>query len=255
MDRYRTFADALESEVLTEMAGTFFGARKVMEELIEDFQFHVEELRSREAKVFSRVFFLRSLLLGPEGEAALFAALSLPPPFPDAQTHSGSRTWRPDSLPFAFLPSSRYVKTVLLAYAELHHACEAYMSGEYEDDPERSGRKRLSLNYRLVERWCARINARIQKLNSDMPPSSILQYARNIVSADQPGQDALASTMGAESLDQGLMFQEVVFASLKLWRAPELPAPKDCEQTLHRYCAGFYEAHSERIRRVLADLN
>jgi len=75
MDRYETLADALEGEVLTEMAGAFFGARKAVEDLIEDFQLSVEELRSRKAKVFARVFFLRFLVLGAEGEAALFAAL------------------------------------------------------------------------------------------------------------------------------------------------------------------------------------
>ena len=205
MEQYKTLADALETEVLTEMAGTFFGARKALEDLMDDFMLHVEGVRSLAAKVYSRVFFLRSLLLGPEGEAAMFAALGLPPQFPEAQSQSGSRTWGPDGLPFALLPSTRYVKAVLLAYAEVHRACEAYMSGEYEDDPERRGRKRMSLNYKMVERLCQRLNERIAKLNADMPPSSVLQYARNISAADA-AQDSISNALGAESLDKGLMF-------------------------------------------------
>lgn len=254
-DRYKTFADALETEVLTEMAGTFFGARKTLEDMVEDFQLHVEELKSREAKVFSRVFFLRSLLLGPEGETAFYAELGIAPPFPDSRNHSGSRTWHPDSLPFAFRAATRYAKAVALAYAEVRHACEVYMTGEFEDDPEHSGRKRLSLHYRMLERLCVRLNARIDKVNTEMTPSSVLQYARNISSADQPGQGAISNSLGAESLDKGLMFQKIDFASLGLWKAPSLPPAEACAEAIRRFCARHYEQHGPHIKKVLADLD
>lgn len=254
MDRYQTFADALESEVLTEMAGTFFGARKALEDHAEDFKLIVEELRPLAAKVFARVFFLRSLLLGPEGEAELFAALGLPPQFPDAQSQSGSRTWTPVQLPFALLPSTRYVKAVLLAYAEVAHACEAYMSGEYEDDPDHKGRKRLSLNYKMVERQCRALNKGVTKLNADMTPSSVLQYARSISTQEQPGQGSLTNILGAESLDKGLLFTPVDFETLKLWRAPELPTLKECEAKLTAFAKAYYKAHEDKIRRVMEEL-
>ncbi len=254
VDRYKSLAVALEGEVLSEMAGTFFGARKALEDMRDDFVLRAEELRAQAAKVFARVFFLRSLLLGPEGEDALFAALGLPPRFPEAQGQSGSRTWRPDSLPFALLASSRYVKLVLLAYAEIHHACEVYMLGEYEDDPERKGRKRMSLHYKQVERMGRALNQRIEKLNADMPASSVLQYARSISTVEAPGQGAITNAIGAESLDNGMSFEALDFAALKLWRAPELPEPKACEEKLRAFAAAFYDAHTEKIRRVLADL-
>lgn len=255
MDRYKTLADALESEVLTEMAGTFFGARKALEDLMEDFQLHVEDIRAREAQVFSRVFYLRSLLLGPEGEAALFAELGMASPFLGAQSHSGSRTWHPDSLPFAFFASTRYVKAVLQAYAELRHTCEVYMSGEYEVDPDRRGRKRLSPNYRQIARHCARLNERIEKVNTEMTPSSVLQYARNISAEDQPGAGTLINELGAESLDKGLMFQKIDCEALGLWKAPSLPPVEACEARISRFCAGMYQQHSAQIKKVLADLD
>lgn len=254
MDRYKSLAVALESEVLSEMAGTFFGARKAVEDLQDDFALRVEELRSLAAKVFARVFFLRSLLLGVEGEEALFAALGLPPQFPDAQGQSGSRTWRPDKVPFALLPSSRYVKLVLVAYDELRHACEVYLNGEYEDDPDHKGRKRLSLHYALVERMGRRLNERIEKLNSDMPASCVLQYARSISTVEAPGQGSITNALGAESLDKGMCFLPVDFDGLNLWRAPELPPLESCEDKLKAFAGAFYEANTEKIRRVLADL-
>jgi hypothetical protein len=255
MDRHKTLADALESEVLSEMAGTFFGARKTLEDLLEDFKLHVEDIRAREAQVFSRVFYLRSLLLGPEGEAALFAEIGVDAPFPDSKSHPGSRTWHPDSLPFAFLASSRFTKAVLQAYAEVRRTCEVYMVGEYEEDPGQSGRKRLSPHYRQIERHCARLNERIDKVNTEMPPSSVLQYARNISSADQPGQGTLSNSLGAESLDNGLMFQKVDFASLGLWKAPSLPPVEACEAAIRRFCARYYEQNAVHIKKVLADLD
>ncbi|MBI5520801.1 MAG: hypothetical protein HY916_12195 [Desulfovibrio sp.] len=254
MDRYKSLAVALEAEVLSEMAGTFFGARKAVEDLQDDFALRADELRSLAAKVFARVFFMRSLLLGAEGEDALFAALGLPPQFPEAQFQSGSRTWRPEKLPFALLPSSRYVKLVLLAYAELRHACDVYMNGEYEDDPDHKGRKRLSLHYALVERMGRRLNERIEKLNADMPASCVLQYARSISTVEAPGQGSITNALGAESLDRGMCFLPVDFEGLKLWRAPELPAPEACEARLKAFASAFYEANAEKIRRVLADL-
>lgn len=254
MDKYKSLAVALESEVLSEMAGTFFGARKALEDLRDDFTLRVDELRAQAAKVYARVFFLRSLLLGPEGEDALFAALGLPPQFPEAQTQSGSRTWRPDHLPFAFLSSSRFVKLVLLAYAEIFHACEVYMAGEYEDDPERKGRKRMSMHYKQVERLGRRLNERIEKLNAEMPASSVLQYARSISTVEAPGQGAITNALGAESLDQGMQFQPLDFAALNIWRAPVLPAPAACEEKLRAFAAAYYDAHSDRIRRVMDEL-
>lgn len=254
MDRYSSLATALEAEVLTEMAGTFFGARKAVEDLSEAFMVHVEALRASAAKVFCRVFFLRGLLLGQSGENALFAALGLPPQFPEAASQSGSRCWRPERLPFALFPSSRYVGAVLLAYAEVAHACEVYRHGEYEDDPDHKGRKRLSLNYATLEAQCRLLNKRIEKLNGDMTPSSVLQYARNISTQEQPGQGSITNVLGAESLDKGLMYQPVDFAALNLWRAPQLPKPEACREALSAFAKDFYEAHTEKARRVLADL-
>ena len=254
MDSHKSLADSLESEVLTEMAVTFFGARKALEDAQEDFQLHVEDIRSREAQVFSRVFYLRSLLLGEEGEKAFFAEIGLDPSLPASKCCPGSRTWHPDALPFALLTSTRYVKAVLQAYGELRQACEAYMSGVYEEDPERSGRKRLSPHYRQLERYCARLNERIAKVNNEMAPSSVLQYARSISSPVQAGQEALENSLGAESLDSGLAFKPVDFASLGLWKAPGLPPVVACDGSIRRFCSDFYTQNAPQIKKVLADL-
>jgi len=254
VDRYSSLATALESEVLTEMADTFFGARKNLDDLTEAFMLHVEVLRGLAAKVLSRLSFLRSLLLDPEGESAFFAALGVAPQFPQPTPQHGLRGWRPDHLPFALLPSSRYVGALLLAYTELAHACEVYLHGEYEDDPESKGRKRLSLNFALLESQCRLLNKRIEKLNGDMAPSSVLQYARNISMEEQPGQGAITNALGAESLDKGLMYHPVDFASLGLWRAPSLPKPEECNKALTAFARAFYASNTEKVRRVLADL-
>jgi hypothetical protein len=254
MDRHKTLADALGEEVLTEMAGTFFGARKALDDLLEDFKLLVEDLRAREAKVYSRVCHLRSLLLGAEGEALFFAGLGLIPPFDQSCGHSGSRTWHPDHAPFAIFASTRYTKAVLQAYAELRQACEVYMVGEYEEDPQHSGRKRLSPHYRQLERHCARLNERIEKLNTEMTPSSVLQFARSINAAEEPGQGVLENSIGAESLDNSLKFQKIDFAALGLWKAPSLPPVESCAEDLCRFCTGWFKQHGPQIKKVLADL-
>jgi len=253
VNQYKTLADALESEVLSEMAGTFFGARKALEDQTDDLMLMVDALRPLTAMVFSRVLFLRALLLGEEGETTLFAALGLPPQFQDVRVQSGVRLWRPEKLPFALLPSSRFVKALLLAYAEVAHACEVYMSGEYVDDPEHKGRKRMSPHYKMVESLCRAVNKRVAKLNDEMEPSSVLQYARNIGTQEQPGQGSITNLLGAESLDKGLMFSPVDFAGLGLWRAPSLPALRDCEAKLTTFAKAFYSAHKEEAQLALRE--
>ncbi|WP_143337322.1 hypothetical protein [Humidesulfovibrio mexicanus] len=254
VDRYQSLAVALESEVLSEMAGTFFGARKALEDFKDDFMFRVEELRSAAAKVHSRVFFLRSLLLGAEGEAALFASLGLPPQFSGLRPGPGLAPWRPERLPWALSSSGRYVKLVVMAYAEVRHACEVYMRGEYEDDPAHKGRKRMGLHYAMVEQMAARLNQGVEKLNADMPPSATLLYARGISTVEAPGQGAITNALGAESLDKGLQFEPVDFAALDVWRAPTLPEPEECAPRLRKFAAEYYSAHSDELRRVLAAL-
>ena len=254
MVKYNSLADALEVEVLTQMADTFFGARKNLDDLAENFKLQVEELRSREGLVISRVLFLRSLFLGQEGEKKFYGALGLAPPFENTNAHSGSRTWQPDSIPFALFASSRFEKLVQQTYAQIHHACEVYMVGEYIEDSEQKGRKRLTLNYQMVVQLWQRLNDRMEKLNNEMTPSSVLQYARSMRNCEQNGQGALTCSLGAQSLDSGLEYHPIPFESLQLWQAPVLPHPDQCAPVIKTFCKGFYEAHSAEIKERLAEL-
>lgn len=254
MDQYKSLAVALESEVLSEMASTFFGARKEVEIQGEDLLQRVAELRAHTAKVYARVIFLRTLLLGSEGEAAFFLALGVATQFSEVQAQPSSRAWKPAKLPFGLFASSRYVKALLLAYDEVRQACEVYMHGQYEDDPDNKGRKRMSLNFKMVEELCQHLNKRISKLNNEMAPSSVLQYARSIGNIEQPGQAAIENTLGAESLDKGLTLTPVEFADFKLWQAPSLPAGPDCEGRLRAFATDFYNDHAKEIQRVLSGL-
>lgn len=253
MSTYKTLADAMEQEVLTEMAGTFFGARKHIDDMLEEFQRLVEDLRVREGLVFSRVHFLRALLLDSEGEAGLFRALGLgESPFADGRDHPGSHSWRPGSLPFALFGSSRYAKAVALAYAEVHAACVSYMLGEYVADPVNRGRKIMTVSRRQVMQLGEYLNQRIDKLNREQSPSAVLQYARSIRSCDDTGQGAITCELGAESLDKGLTFRPLDLTGLDIWSAPELPAPESCAEALRAYCEGFYKAREKELDLVLA---
>lgn len=251
MSSQKSLADSLEQEVLTEMAGTFFGARKNVDDLLEEFKHLVDELRGREAAVFARVHFLRSLLLGREGEDQFFRALGLSGS-PFGQEHSRRPdSWRPDRLPFALLPSWRWRLAVELAYAELCKACEAYEHGEYIEDRRRRGKKTLTVNRQQVLKLAEYLNGRIAKLNQEMSPSSVLQYARSIRSSDDMGKGAIMNELGAESLDRGLTFAPLDVAGLELWSAPELPKPEGCAEKIRAFCKGFYGPHGAELDRAL----
>ncbi len=252
MSTQKTLADALEQEVLTEMAGTFFGARRNVDDLLEEFQHLVEDLRVREGLVFARVQFLRGLLLGREGEGAFFRALGLEgSPFDDGREHRSALSWRPDRLPFALFASSRYAKALALAYAELCKACEAYMHGEYQPDTRKRGRMKLTVNLQQVLRLADYLNGRIEKINQEMSPSSVLQYARSIRSGEDLGKGAISSELGAESLDRGLTFTPLDVAALNLWKAPALPRPEQCDGRIRAFSDRFYREHEAELDKAL----
>lgn len=252
MSSQKSLADSLEQEVLTEMAGTFFGARKNVDDLLEEFKHQVEELKGRESAVFARVLFLRGLLLGAEGEAQFFQAVGLPgSPFGKERSHR-LESWRPDRLPFALLPSWRWRSAVELAYAELCKACEAYEHGEYTEDRRKRGKKVLTVNRQHVLKLAEYLNGRIAKLNQEMSPSSVLQYARSIRSSDDMGKGAIMNELGAESLDRGLTFAPLDVQGLGLWEAPALPRPTDCAAKIRAFCDGFYGPRKAELAKALA---
>lgn len=252
MVRYDSLADALEVEVLTQMADTFFGARKNLDDLMDDFTLHVEELRSREGVVYSHLLYLRHLLLGKAGEQAFFHHLGLGDPFQPEPGHTAETPmWRPKRPPFAFFATTRYEKRVFLAYEQLCAACEVYMRGEYIDDPDQKGRKRMTMNFALVASLCQRLNDRIAKLNKEMTPSSVLQYARSMRSNDENGHGAISNSLGSESLDNGLQYRCIDFAGLTLWKAPELPKPEACAGKIRTFCRRYFDKHEAEIRRLL----
>ncbi len=251
MSSQKTLADSLEQEVLTEMAGTFFGARKNVDDLLEEFRRQVEELRAREGAVYARVLFLRGLLLGYEGEVEFFRALGMPgSPF-SLEHGRVLDTWRPERLPFALLTSWRWRKAVELAYAELCKSCEVYEHGEYTDDRRKRGKKVLTVNRQQVLRLADYLNGRIVKLNQEMSPSSVLQYARSIRSSDDMGKGAIMNELGAESLDRGLTFQPLDVAGLGLWKAPDLPKPEACAEKILAFCEGFYGPRKADLAKAL----
>lgn len=251
MSSQKTLADSLEQEVLTEMAGTFFGARENVDDLLDEFRHQVEELRGREGAVYARVHFLRGLLLDAEGEAGFFRAIGLAaPPFDHAPRRTVD-TWRPDRLPFALLPSWRWRKAVELAYDELCKICETYEHGEYVADRLKRGRKMLTVNRRQVLRLAEYLNERIAKLNREMSPSSVLQYARSIRSSDDVGRGAIMNELGAESLDRGLTYEPIDVQGLGIWQAPALPKPRDCAAAIRAFCETLYPARKAEFARAL----
>lgn len=255
MVKYSSLADALEVEVLTQMADTFFGARKNLDELMEAFKLHAADLRTNEQTVKAHALFLRSLFLGVEGERAFFTALDVEYPFENIPEHSGVHVWRPQRVPFAFFSASRYVKLVQLAYVELRTSCEVYSHGVYEDDLERKGRKRMTISYDSVLALWNMLNERIEKINREMAPSSVLQYARSIHNCEQSGQGAISCELGAQSLDEGLRYTMFTLESLNLWKAPTLPEPEACAENLVRFSRAFYAAHTDDVRQMLKSLS
>ncbi|MFP4033236.1 MAG: hypothetical protein ACLFTV_16890, partial [Desulfococcaceae bacterium] len=125
-------SDILAEELMTEMAGSFFGDRRRMEARLAVLDQLVEELRRRGKSVEDHARLFHRSTTTPEKGRELLRKLGITSDAfpPEAGVPSDVL---PERLPTAFTPRGGYVKLVETAYEGLRKASVGYM-GETETD-------------------------------------------------------------------------------------------------------------------------
>jgi hypothetical protein len=241
-------AEALAEEVMSEMAGSFFGERRQMEERLQVLSDMVQELNDKAARVEDQARLLHQVATGPEKGRELLRMFRVDPaPFP-AEIGLARRAL-PDRMPAAFTPRGAYVKLLEMAYEGLQAMVAAYMGAEEADAADAEGP-----SYALIEAVVRLLNGEIETLNRNRAPSQVLQTAKRFRDTDA----ARASVAGAEGefrpggrLDQGLAFQPVQMAGLGLRTFPLMPPLENVQPKVEWFGRKIYDQRTEMARSVL----
>lgn len=251
---FSEFADQLQQEVVTDMAESYFGARKDLDDMIEAFNGMVAELREMEPSLSQAAARLHHLLLDRQTAKEFYITLDILPsciPFT-------RETPRPffASLPFAFTGAGRYEKCVSRAYDLLQKTADVYLNGKYYESEEYPGKKRLTVHYIRLKALCEHINEKIAQVNEQMSPSNALRYVKEMDPVQVEREKTLGQGCLSEgcSLDNDLRFTPIDFKSLGLLVIQDLPPLRRVREAINVFCRSVYQTRTEEVQDAMDDL-
>lgn len=238
-------SDVLAEELMTEMAGSFFGDRRRMEARLAVLDQLVEELRRRGKSVDDHARLFHRSTTTPEKGRELLRKLGITSDAfpPEAGVPSNVL---PERLPTAFTPRGGYVKLVETAYEGLRKASVGYM-GEMETDSPGENQDE-GVSYRLIEAIVHLLNEEIAALNRNRSPSQVLHAAKRFRTRD-PTREAVTGGGGnfadGFGLDQGMAFSPVRLEDYDLRTFPRLPELETARPVVQRFATKIYNHRRE----------
>lgn len=248
------FADQLQQDVVSDMAESFFGNRKELDNALEAYSGMVRDFQPVVERLYRAVATLRLLLLDDADAAEFFRRLGLDPAaVPQAE---GADILGRESLPFALTGKGRYAACVLDAYEQLRKAVHDYIHGQYFDDPVQKGRKRLTMHYRRLEEVAAYINERIRKTNEESSVTSMLREVKRLNPVQMEREEMMGGIYLKEGcgLDNDMCFAPINFKGYGFPEVADLPSLKDARKKVEEFCAELYARRGEEARKAMAAL-
>lgn len=250
------FSEALVEDFIRETANTFFGTRKQLEDMIASFHEAVEELREKEAWVAERANLLNFLLLRGKAAEDFYLLLKLDAK-PFATGIDFTERVLPEKIPFSLSEQKKIIKLVLWAYEALQQECHAYMNGKYFIDPD-EGIEKVTVHYNQIRMMTDLINERVHKVNTEMSPVCVLQYARKFDLEAEAKERITGGGVNfggyACSIDKKLAYDPVDFESLNLKEFPDLPTTDQVKADITRFCKNLYPGNKHAIHQIVSDL-
>lgn len=244
--------EPLVGEILSDVATSFFDARRRIEAKIDLFHKYVEELHKMAADVQSRAALLNLLLVDDRQAGAFYQMLGLDGgPFLNAK-----RVDPRDDLscvPFAIGFSGRYTKLVCTAYTHLQEACVNYAIGQ---QPESIKTPTLPnqefIYYALILKMHQVLNDDIKRINETISPSCTLQFARefkpDLIAKERVTGGGISS---ARSLDEKLCYRPIDLNSLSLLEFPLLPKLGDVRSSVNRFCKDLCKRYPDELKKIV----
>ena len=255
MGLHDNFVDSLAEELLRDMANTFFGKRKQMEERINIFYKYVEALRKKEAEVNARAAFF-NYLLHWEGSAEFFVSIQVDSKVFPSQETMPDLTF-PVYIPYALTLKGEFVNLVNEAYDSLQKICMEYIFGKefYEFKDQDIGT--LSVYYKLIDEMAYLLNEDIRKYNEEVSPANVLQYFKrfNPETIKKEYFTGGSSFSGDDcGLNRNLAFKPINHEELNLKKYQELPPLYRVSGKIKTYCKKIYARNQADIKNMISQL-
>ncbi len=247
---FESFADGLKDEVVSEMAETFFGARRELEQSIEAWNALAQRLKDRVTVLAERAACLGFLFFDEAGEEGFYRLLGVPPgPFADLADRARAACIAKMRIPFGFTRVGRYIKLVERTYEAFRKELDDYLHGSWSDDPARPGRKIISPNLSQLRHLAADINVQVEKVNAWQNPSCALRAIRSMDPEEAERRRITGATLQDEDcgLDRSMAFSPVDPAAAGFPDLPFLPSWEQGRGRLDRYVRRLCEAHADDV--------
>ncbi|EGB13628.1 hypothetical protein DND132_0411 [Pseudodesulfovibrio mercurii] len=246
------FADQLQMDVISDMAESYFGNRKELDYALEAFAGMVEELLPVIERMFRAAATLRLLLLDEATADAFCAELGLDPARipPD----EGAEILVHEAVPFALTGKGRYAVCVETAYRGLYDAIHEYLNGRYYNDPNRPGRKRVTMHYKRLEEIAGIINEKIHKANNDRSMSSMLREVKSMDPVQMEREEILGDMVygdKGDGRDNDMCFVPIDLDGYRFPEVEELPPVNEVGSALKRFCARVYAERKDEVRAAM----
>ena len=255
MSNIKDFADQLQQDVVSDMAESYFGARKDLEDMINAFGVMVGEFRSMADRLSVAAATLHALLLDPETARDFYIALDVLPsciPFPE----EAPPVLDLGPIPFALTLKGRYAKCVIRAYDQLQKVSDEYLNGRYFNDPELPGRKRLTIHYLRLRALSEHINEEVRKVNEDISATGMLRYVKGMDPDKTEREQLMGNVCLAEGgeLDKDMCFSPLDFDSLELPVIQDLPPLREVRDAIREFCYMLSSTRRDDVERIVNDL-
>ncbi|BCS87104.1 hypothetical protein PSDVSF_03460 [Pseudodesulfovibrio sediminis] len=253
MSNIEDFADQLHQSVVTDMAESYFGARKDLESTTAAFYSLVDDLKKTIPSLFQAIARLHALLLDSESKDDFYTALGMvPSDIPDCVVSPEPQ----GEQPFALTMRGRYIKCVRMAYEDLYCISEEYLNGRYYDNPEQPGRKLRTIHYLRIKALAEHINYRVQRINDDMSTTAILRHVKELDPVQMSKERIMGDVCLMEGceLDMDMCFTPIDFTHLELPEIVELPKPQKVKGCIVQWCKILYASRKEDIATAMSSL-
>jgi len=252
------YVDSLAEEVLTEMATSFFGARKQVDDSITVLHSYAESLRKKEAEVNAGARFLAWMMLSPETVSAFYQSIGIPEGTFPLEREMSDR-FLPKEMPGSLTAKGVFVKLTIHAYKNLHKLCEEYMNGKKAGDLEKYDPQSIDSGYRIMQGMCQVINEQINKINSEMRPGQTLRYFKRFNPTHESREDITGGmTFGASGtecrINQALAFKPVAMQDFCLREYPQLPKPESIEEKIVSRCRKIWDTRQQEARSLIEEV-
>ena len=252
MSGLEEFADALQKDVLMEMAESFFGERKSIDDDKDLFFEKAETVKKIGWSAIAKAGLLHALLLDNDAAPDFYRALGIVPKrlFALVDPKAARLFVR---MPRSLSRKKRYEKLLVRVYGAVAEAFHTYLHGRLLADPRKPGRKRLSLHYHLLKDWCDHINNRVRHVNESQAPSCVLGMAKSMNPASLEKESISGATLNgyATSLDAEMALKGVDCTEAGLIELPELPPLAEVKPRIRQFAKKLYPANKARIKAII----